>query len=1072
MFCCAGGDAYIKSSQHWAWSVAFTAATAGPDLHNVSTATATAPQMPTHDQAAAAWACLAACWCIHQLVQQQHEAAVSTAHQGIGADEAGADTALLLAALQALSSKTITEADAAEVQFVASAALAEACKAAYSAAKAAAAALQDVQQSQQTPHAAAEGPQASAANTAIPAELHALQARLAGLQAAMTAYEQSGLAFVLDPSTSDLTEELPEAALSLEELLDAGDTEQAAAMLEAQQQQPTGKHWQQQLAAASAQLQLLAQLLVAIQYEALGPIAAWQAAAVAQPGGSPATPGTPKVIGQQQQDLVLLPAGAVSQKHLWHAAAAHVKQHWQQLQQLLAQAVELEGHMHALAAVAAAGGAAAIWPEDADLMSQAISLQQMLLPQGFDILITDECVASAQLLQAQWTDLEQRLWLGLAEALCPMLGVEAAQAQQHGTLAHTATVASQDAGAGVVVLRQLLDAAGASIAGGSILHCRDVLEALAAGGTGGTGSTSSTSSSMWGVPGMSDAWRALVVLLLQYGCLQQQLLRTQQAQDYDSGSHPAAVGADGAVVVLQSRKALPLEVEAQRPLFVVVQALHELLLGTLPQTAAVAAGPSVCLQQQLQGILLAPFLQLVLPAVDKNLQSLQQHLSVLAAEAGGVLARYQNRGDDSGPATPRPRSAAAAVQEFVEGSSAAAGDEDDLVPFDAFDMLLPGADMLLEELGSDNSSDTGAAAGLDGDQHSSTQGSNAAASAAAVGLSDLVPFDDFDEGLAGAGMMLEEGGGLEGGGADAGGFFGALDDESDLLGGALEDGDQPAGAPAGALARASALQDRHTDGQVGALGAGRAFGAAEAEAKALAQQLMAVGQNAAAALLQQQELEALQQVQGSCEWQQQVWLRHLSAFEWLWGDMLSIQGADSSAGVDASAAQQQQLVHAAAAALGIQVQAAVAVDAVPGHAYQLFCVGLMQQLPPQPSPQARTSGSGGGQEQQQQRMPITLELLQTWQVLCEHQAALADALQSWQAARAAAAGAVADVLFGAGLSGTPALQVSDPSVCRKVGLLVTGLHLNRRNCARHRVVYRRAPAHRRYVLANLLIECG
>jgi hypothetical protein len=1002
-------------------------------LH-MHTATATAPQTPSRDQVAAAWACLAACWGVQVLVVQQHGLAVGAASDDVTrAANAEADaTEHLSAALQQLSAKmnsSSAEADAAKVQFVASTALAEACQAAQQAATAAAA-LQSSNSPSTAMHQHGLATNSSGVgngpSTDAPVKrLHALQVQLAALQAAMGEYEQSDLSFILDPSTSALSDELPEAALSLEDLIDAGEAEQAAAVLQQSAAATAGKqHWQQRLAAVSVQLQLLPQLLLAVQYEALGPIAAWHAAAVA---------GAHVAHGQheQQLELVVLPAGAVSQQQLWHAAAAHLQQHWQQLQQLLLQAMELEGCMHALAAVAAAGGAAAIWLEDVDLMSRAISLQQMLLPQGFDILTTDECVASAQLLQAQWTDLEQRLWLAFDEALAPMLGLQGTEGlpgQQGG---------QQDAGGSrVLVLRHLLDAAASSVVGASIMHCQDVLEVLAAANAGSSSGSMGSSSNVWGVPGVSDAWRGLVLLLLQYGCLQQQLLTPQQAaEDLDL----AAAGLDSSRLdVLRSSKALPMEVEAQRPLFVAVQVMHELLCSQ-GQHAAAAAGPSISLQQHLEGIMLAPVLQQVGSSLHQTLGSLQQHLSVLASEAQGVLSRFDQPQDPQQQQQPAGGSSSATghMQDGLtplSGADAAAGDGADLVPFDAFDMSLPGADVLLEDLGSGGGYDTAADWALEGRQQGSTQGSDAAAAqaAAAAGLSDLVPFDAFDDGLEGAGMLLEDGG-LEGGSKGleaeecAGGFFGDLDgQESDMLGGALED-EQPA----------AVVQQGQGSNMQGAQGAVTAPGAAEAEARALAQLLMAVGWHSAAAALRQQQLVGLQHVQGSCAWQQQVWLRHLAAFEWLWGDMLPQQGQeDDAAGL---ANQQQQLVHAAAIALGLQAQDTAGLDTTPGEAYQLYCAGLSEQLPSrQESCQPRNSSSTGddtGQEQQQQqRMPSSVELLQAWQVLCEHQAAVADALQAWRVACTAAASAVADVLLGApgAPADVPALHLTDPTVCRKV----------------------------------------
>lgn len=1237
-------------------------------MHCINTATATAPQLPTREQAAATWAVLAACWAAASLTQQQHQAALAAvtsdaaaaAARGEGITAGGtfslpsdsatvgnseAATAQLRSVLLQLSESmhsSSAEADAARVQFVASKALSAACEA-VTAAAAAAAAVSGCSRQVASPAAASPQQQqtgelggsaaASAAavggaaawepDVVVPKELHSLQLQLAALQAAMVEYEQSGLSFILDPSTSHLSEELPEAAPNLEDLLDAGETDQAAAaaaMLRAQQQPASQQqHWQQQLLALSVQLQLLPQLLLAFQYEALAPIAAWHAAN--QAAREAELPGTPQTL--QQQQPLLLPAGPVSQQQLWSAAADHIRQHWQQLQQLLLQAIDLEGHMHALAAVAAAGGAAAIWPEDTDLMSRAIALQQMLLPQGFDILTTEECVASAQLLQAQWTDLEQRLWAALAETLCPMLGLGLGVSLPAQPQGGVGTVTFNPAalggvhggqvehGAGVAVLRQLLEAAGASVGSAAIMHCKDVLDVLGVGSAAGGGDAGS-SGSMWGVPGVSEAWRCLVLLLLQYGCLQQQLLRSAQQQEnsLDTAAAEAAItGAEGCVDVLRSSKPLPLEVEVQRPLFTAVQALFELLCchhthsaaaaaadgaslsaaaaggvataaaararnlsgssnvmqGSSHRVDASAAAPgqvdlagqststaafppagvaATSLQQQLQSILLPPLLQQLLPLLQQQLGSLQRHLSDLAAEAGGVLARFQpprtphrqlqqlqDGLDISQDAAAGGAGGARGSQELGGlGSMAAGEDGANLVPFDAFDMSLPGADMLLEELGgledgdgNGDSFEAAAASDADGeDAFGSSHGSRAAVSGAAdgsgaaagasagAGLPQLVPFDAFDEGLEGAGMLLEdgsEGGGdaagffadmgsdsadllggaleeqtglqLQGGnfsssrhgagavsaagGGNAGGFFGDMGpDSADLLGGALEgeEGDEQTGLGL----EVQGIEDGNNSWQgaaaVSAAGAGGADttasgaslveGAAHlAEVDALAELLLVSGRHAAAVLLKQQLLAGLQQVQGSCTWQQQVWLRHLAAFEWLWGDILQLQEeqhAGQGSKEEGTSRQQQQqqhlrnLLQGTAAALGVPLHGTsaggVEGEVSPGEAYQRFCAGLLPQLPPLPSAVAGAhAGTRAGtaedpQHQQQQHMPTSLQLLQSWQVLCEQQTAAADALQAWRGACAAAVTAVGDVLLG-GLG--QGLQVADPMVCRKVG---------------------------------------
>jgi len=1111
---------------------------------------------------AATWACLAVVWSTAHTLQQQHAAATAAAaaaaaeaagaagwdsdatstisrgvvgllegadgHSSSGVEDPGG-VQQLPEALTALADKmrnSSTESDAAEVQYVASKALAAACAAAQSAAATAAYDCHSTHAERHTHHLADQPSSSSSSSAAaaaaapdnaasalitdrsrvVPEAISGLQLQLAALQTAMAEYEQSGLSFILDPSTSRLSDELPEAAVSLEELLDAGETEAAAAVL-AGQQATHQQQWQQQLLAVSTQLQLLPQLLVALQYEALAPVAAWRAAA--QGVDAPALPATVSSTPspstelptqqltqqQQQQQQVILPAGPVSQQQLWSAAASHIQQHWQQLQQLLAQAMELESHMHALAAVAAAGGAAAIWPEDYDLMSQAVALQQMLLPQGYDVLTTDECVASAQLLHAQWTELEQLLWVTLADALCPLLGLHGPQGSQYSSMGSTAAAAGaagQDPGSGVAVLQQLLNAAGAGVAGGSLLHCKDVLEALAAGPTGSNGSGSS--GSVWGVPGLCDAWRGLVVLLLQYGCLQQQLLQQWRAtQDDAAAAEAGSEGPVGGVEVLRSSKALPLDVEAQRPLFTAIQVLFELLSGPADSLVQPAAGSAqgdgsaagaVSLQQQLQQILLPPLLQQLLPVLQHHLGSLQSHLAALTAEAGGVLARVNQHQQHAHSRSPVGQQQHWDSLEQGSGEAGAVGDSavdsagattgPDLVPFDAFDESLAGADMMLGGLESSGSDSSAAGQEPAGQQ----RGAAGQAAEGESALPELVPFDAFDEGIAGAGEMLE------GGSETGGGFFGSLgggsdggldDDDEGLFGGALEADDDTGDGSAGQHDEAGD-SSMHT-GEAAAQDGGRAAAAAAADAQAarLAQQLAAAGVAAAVVMLQQQRLAGLQQVEASCMWQQQVWLRHLAAFEWLWGDFLP-QGPQGPVGVADNglgqlSMRQTQLLRAAAAALGLQVPCSssssgggngggvgpssveggmgTAVDAVyavqPGVAYQLFCRDLLPQLPSRPgSDDGSYYGSSDSidpqQQQQQQRMPTSVELLRSWQVLCEQQASVADGLAAWRAASAAAAAAVGEVLLvpaaaaaaAAAAAGGAALQVTDPTVCQKV----------------------------------------
>jgi hypothetical protein len=286
-------------------------------------------------------------------------------------------------------------------------------------------------------------------------------------------------------------------------------------------------------------------------------------------------------------------------------------------------------------------------------------------------------------------------------------------------------------------------------------------------------------------------------------------------------------------------------------------------------------------------------------------------------------------------------------------------------------------------------------------------------------------------------------------------------DSADLLGGALEEAeDEQTGLRREVQGIGNDIS-RQGASAVSAAGAGGADMTASgvppvegvshlAEVDALAGLLLVSGQHAAAALLKQQLLAGLQQVQGSCTWQQQVWLRHLAAFEWLWGDMLLLEegqhaGQGSREGGLSGPQQQRQqqgqrlrdLLEATAAALGVPLHGASAggadFDIGPGEAYQRFCAGLLPQLPPLPAEAYAGKEAGTAedpQHQRQQHMPSSLELLQSWQVLCEQQAAAADALQAWRSACAAAVTAVGDVLLAGPGQG---LQVADPTVCRKVG---------------------------------------
>ncbi|WIA38028.1 hypothetical protein OEZ86_001399 [Tetradesmus obliquus] len=163
-------------------------------------------------------------------------------------------------------------------------------------------------------------------------------------------------------------------------------------------------------------------------------------------------------------------------------------------------------------------------------------------------------------------------------------------------------------------------------------------------------------------------------------------------------------------------------------------------------------------------------------------------------------------------------------------------------------------------------------------------GAAAAAAAAAAALPELVPFDAFDPSLPGAGAVLEGG------------------DNDLLLGGALEED--------GSL-EPTLQKPGDYDHDVSALQS------EAAEWQALGQQLLSAGLQRAQQLHSQQHLAGLQQAWPSCEWQQQAWLRHLAAFEWLWGDLLlqqQQQQQQQQAGVQQHLTQ---LVQAAAVSLGM-----------------------------------------------------------------------------------------------------------------------------------------------------------
>jgi len=126
------------------------------------------------------------------------------------------------------------------------------------------------------------------------------------------------------------------------------------------------------------------------------------------------------------------------------------------------------------------------------------------------------------------------------------------------------------------------------------------------------------------------------------------------------------------------------------------------------------------LQDSWQLLLLPPIAKPLLQHLHKELLQLQQHLDVLSAEAEQVMARHgqqrrrpagncdssssirRQSADDAGIEPQQGIAAASDLEQ--EGSSTEDGSDDalgsvlqDLVPFDAFDPSLPGADVALED---------------------------------------------------------------------------------------------------------------------------------------------------------------------------------------------------------------------------------------------------------------------------------------------------------------------------------------------------------------------------------------
>jgi hypothetical protein len=1120
------GD-YIQHSHHWAWSQAFTAAVSGPNSQALAAAACSAPQLPDPAEAVRTWACLAACWTACQLQQQQHATAVAAAAaQASAVDTAGATSMGLevhseeieaVLAQLGTSPRTASEADSAKVQLIASSALGMVCMAVHEAA----------QQLQQP----------AAASDALGSRCSSLQQHLTALQTVLLQYQQAGLSFVVDLSSSMASDELPEAATTLEDLLEqhnaAGSDEVQLQQALPEQQQGSQQHaW---VAEAAGKLQLLQQLLAAIKYEAVAPLAPWAAAAAV---GSAESGEVDHIAHTSDQDavaataaaagggIVMLQAGPVSQLQCWAAAKALVAATWQQLHLLLQQSLQLGQQMQALAALAAAGGAAGIPATDSALLLQVEQLQQLLLPQGYDVAYAEDCVAAVQLLQVQWSELDEAFVRCLGACLCPLLGLSHLGLEQWQNAADSATsAAGLEPGAAdgtrpkfmlvddqaVSVLQQVLAAASAGIAGGAAMHSKDVFDALAGSGAAaaaapglGGSDGSSSSSSMWGTPEPAAACKSLVALLLQCGCLQQQV-QQQLGTAAKSLADDSAVGID----VLGSSTALPLDLEQYRPLVFVVQVLHSLLQApadcgrnAVDQTAA-AAGPGLC--ERLEQVLVPAVSGCLLPQLQQQLGRLQQHLQLLGSEAAGVLQRLRHGGTGSGTAAgitsasqpqahmDEPLAAGGSSQGPGLGGEAAddaAWDAPDLVPFSAFDTSLPGAGMMLEdgddELGGALEDDADLQAALESEDDAPLQqqggmqgvldddGGNdegldwllqeqqaqqdaassqqqhvmtAAAAAGSEGLSgmpDLVPFDAFDPLLPGAGAVLE-GGGLE--------LGGALEDDNSLKG--HSNSLEPAGKQSTAAAEDAALTLSDS-----------------AEWQKLGQQLLSHGLLRAQQLQHQQQLAGLQQAGPSCDWQQQVWLRHLAAFEWLWGDLLQLQL--EQIGQSELTQHLQTLVEAAAVSLGMPVgdsssadttsegaaavtAAAVAAAAAaalkPGDAFQWYFsqLGLLQLLPRHPDqasdsscaslPLSHLLGTSGQSEgtssaaahsssSAELRMPGRAELIGAWQEVSESLADLEAGVTAWQQASAAAAGGVKEAVARLAVQG--GVLVGDPAVCFKV----------------------------------------
>jgi len=101
----------------------------------------------------------------------------------------------------------------------------------------------------------------------------------------------------------------------------------------------------------------------------------------------------------------------------------------------------------------------------------------------------------------------------------------------------------------VAVLQQLLSAAAASVASGAVMHTKEVFEALApqtsavaaaAAVPGSSSSAPAAAEVCWGTADLAGAWKSLVVLLLQWGCMVQQ--QQQQQEQVCSVDGTAASG--------------------------------------------------------------------------------------------------------------------------------------------------------------------------------------------------------------------------------------------------------------------------------------------------------------------------------------------------------------------------------------------------------------------------------------------------------------------------------------------------------------------------------------------------